>query len=206
MNAIIYIEGGGKGSNNTKIRCQRAFNKLLTKMGFGGRLPRLIACGGRGNVYERFLDDHRVPKANYVAMWIDAEELMTDIEQAWKHLAQVKTVPAWSLPENAEDEQVLFMTTSMETWIVTDRETLRRHYGQSLNENPLPAIPNIENRPRNEVFQALVTATKKCENRYEKGTHSSEILEKLDVAVLRRHLPSFVRVERILKTKLQSTQ
>ena len=213
MNAYIYIEGGTRGPNgegssskSVKIDCQQAFHSLLDKMGFTGRKPRLVSCGGRGRVYDLFCFQHRGRKASYVAMWIDAEEPLADIEQAWKHLSQVKTVPQWSRPEGANDDQVLFMTTCMETWIVTDRETLRRHYGQNLNVNPLPALPNIENRSRKEVFQALVTATNTCKNRYEKGPHSSEVLEKLDVAVLRKHLPSFVRVERILKTKLQSTQ
>ena len=210
MNAKIYIEGGANGSNDDgsssnlgNIECRKAFHSLLDKMGFKGRKPRLVPCGGRGNVYERFCLEHRIQNASYVAMWIDAEDSMEDIEQAWKHLAEVKTVPAWSRPDNADDDQVLFMTTCMETWIATDRETLKRHYGQKLNENPLPALPDIENRPRKDVYKALVTATKDCKNGYEKGTRSSEILEKLDVAVLRKHLPSFRRVERILKKKLK---
>ncbi len=37
---------------------------------------------------------------------------------------------------------------------------------------------------------------------YAKGKRSFEILEKLDPAVLKQHLPSFVRVDRILKEKL----
>ena len=213
MNAHIYIEGGTRGPNGegssskfVAIECQRAFHTLLDKMGFKARKPRLVSCGGRGRVYDLFCFHHRGQKASYVAMWIDDEEPLADIEQAWKHLSQVKTNPKWSRPDGANDDQVLFMTTSMETWIVTDRETLRRHYGQELNENPLPVPSNLENRSRKEVFQALVTATKTCKNRSEKGPHSSEVLEKLNVAVHRKHLPSFVRVERILNSKLQLTR
>ena len=210
MNAHIYIEGGTRGPSGSEssgkdvtIECRKAFHSLLEKMNFGGRKPRLVACGGRGKVYDQFCIQHRSRKASYVVMWIDAEEPMEDVDEAWKHLSEVKTVPAWSRPENAEDDQVLFMTTSMETWIVIDRETLRRHYGENLNENPLPAFPNIEKRPRKDMLKAIETATRKCKNEYEKGARSFEVLEKVDVDVLRTHLPSFARVERILKTKLQ---
>lgn len=210
MTAYVYIEGGTRGpsggessSKSLKIECQKAFHSLLGKLGFMGRMPRLVACGGRQKTYEMFCTEHKAQKATYVAMWIDAEEPMEDVEEAWKHLSEVETVPAWSRPENAEDDQVLFMTTSMETWIVADRETLRRHYRQNLNENPLPALFNIEKRPRKDMLKAIETATTNCTNGYKKGSRSFEVLEKVDVDVLRKHLPSFRRVERILKTKLQ---
>jgi hypothetical protein len=209
VSAYIYIEGGASGPRNDgssskylTIACQKAFHALLAKMGFQGRQPRLVPCGGRGKVYDRFCIEHASGKANYVAMWIDAEEPMADTEKSWDHLAGVTTVPKLNRPPGAEDEQVLFMTTCMETWVATDRETLRVHYGRELNENPLPGLPNIENRPRAAVFGALVTATKDCKNGYEKGKRSSEVLEKLEPSVLRQHLPSFSRVERILKEKL----
>ena len=171
-------------------------------MGFKGRMPRLKACGGRDSVYEDYCTAHNTALVGYVAMWIDSEEPMADIEKAWKHLAEVTTVGAWEKPDDAADDQVLFMTTCMETWIVADRAALREHYKRNLNENPLPHTNGLESRPRHEVQQALETATKNCNNAYAKGKRSFEILEKLDPAVLRQHLPSFERVVRILNTKL----
>ena len=165
-------------------------------------MPRLKPCGGRDSVYEDFCTAHEAGRVGYVAMWIDSEEPMEDIERAWKHLAEVTTVHAWERPNGAKDDQVLFMTTCMETWIVADRSALRDHYKQNLNENPLPHTNQIESRLRHEVQQALETATRNCSNGYAKGKRSFEILEKLDPAVLRQHLPSFVRVARILAVKL----
>lgn len=204
MSAIIYLEGGGSGPNsrNLDIACQKAFHKLLDGMGFTGRKPRLVACGGRKNVFDRFKTELRSPSANYIGMWIDSEDPMADIERAWDHLASVTTVPVWERPDNVTDDQVLFMTTCMETWIVTDRAALREHYKQKLNENPLPHTNGLEAKQRHAVQQALETATKDCKNGYAKGKRSFEILEKLDPAVLKQHLPGFVRVDRILKTKL----
>jgi len=209
VSAYIYLEGGASGPNSDgssskylTTRCQEAFHRLLDGMGFKGRKPRLVACGGRARVYDRFCTAHKAGGADYIAMWIDSEESMTDIEQAWKHLAEVTTVAVWERPEGAVDDQVLFMTTCMETWIVADRAALREHYKQALNENPLPHTDGLEAKQRHAVQLALETATKYCRNGYAKGKRSFEILEKLNPAVLRQHLPSFVRVNRILKEKL----
>ncbi len=200
---IIYVEGGASGphSKNLTIRCQQAFHSLLDSMGFKGRKPRLKACGGRGSVYEDFCVAHKAG-GGYVAMWIDSEEPMADLEKAWEHLAQVATVAAWNKPDGASDDQVLFMTTCMETWIVADRRALRDHYRRELNENPLPALAEIEARSRRSIQDALESATRNCRNAYAKGKRSFEILEKVKPDVLKRHLPSFARVVRILKDKL----
>jgi hypothetical protein len=79
---------------------------------------------------------------------------------------------------------------------------LRAHYQQRLNENPLPHPNGLEARERRNVQDGLERATKDCQNAYAKGKRSFEILEKLDPAVLEQHLPSFVRVVRILEGKL----
>ena len=204
VNAFLYLEGGATGANSKYLDtlCTRAFHKLLDRMDFTGRKPRLVACGGRNDVFNRFKIALRAGGDGYIAMWIDSEDPMADIEQAWKHLVEVTTVGIWEKPEGAMDDQVLFMTTCMETWIVTDRAALQEHYKQNLNENPLPHTNGLEGRQRHAVQQALETATKNCKNAYAKGKRSFEILEKLDPAVLRQHLPSFARVEKILSEKL----
>ncbi len=204
MSAFIYLEGGATGANSKylDIRCEEAFHKLLDRMGFKGRKPRLIACGGRQDVFDRFQTAHRNGGTNYIAMWIDSEDPMADIEAAWKHLGSVRTVAVWAKPKGATDDQVLFMTTCMETWIVADRAALREHYGHRLKENQLPPLAGLEGRNRHEVQEKLERATKHCQNAYAKGKRSFDVLAKLDPTVLAVHLPSFVRVDRILKTKL----
>lgn len=204
MSAYIYLEGGASGSNSKdlSIRCQQAFHKLLDRMGFKGRKPRLVACGGRGAVYERFCVEHAGHKAGYVAMWIDSEEPMRDIERPWQHLREVTTVARWETPEGAEDEQVLLMTACMETWIAADRETLRHHYGSCLNESALPPVHDLEGRSRADILERLERATRACRNTYAKGEGSFTVLAALDPAVLQEHLPSFARARRILGKKL----
>ena len=205
MSAFIYIEGGAKGpySKEVSIRCQKAFSKLLDKMGFEGRKPRLKACGGRQSVYDDFCIAHAADKADFVAMWIDSEDPVADITATWSHLQSVTTVPQWGKPLNAKDNQVLFMTTCMETWILADRATLRSHYGSKLNENSLLSVVNLENRPRHEVQNAITQATRHCKNAFEKGEKSYAVFEKLNPEALRA-LPSFVRVAKILNDELKS--
>jgi hypothetical protein len=204
VSEYIYIEGGarGAGSKYLNTKCQEEFHKLLDQMGFKGRKPRLVACGGRSAVYERFLIEHSQKMAEYVAMWIDSEEPMANPDAAWQHLRTVTTVPTWAQPEGADDNQVLFMTTCMETWIVADRDTLTGHYGNELQESALLPLVGLEGRGRHDVQNTLEHATRNCTNTYEKGKRSFEILGKLNPATLEAHLPSFVRIRRILNEKL----
>ncbi len=204
MSAYIYIEGGahGAGSKYLNTKCQEAFHKLFDRMGFIGRKPRLVACGSRSDVHDRFVTEHTNNQADYVAMGIDSEEPMADPDAAWKHLRAVTTVPPWTKPAGAEDDQVLFMTTCMETWIVADRDVLRAHYGSELQETALPPLDDLEKRRRHDVQDKLKHATRNCPNAYEKGARSFEILGKLTPATLETSLPSFGRVRRILNKKL----
>jgi hypothetical protein len=203
VSAFIYLEGGATGANSKylDISCERAFHKLLDRMGFTGRKPRLVACGGRGDVFNRFKTALRSRGSHYIAMWIDSEDPMTNTESAWDHLASVTTVVAWERPEGVTDDQVLFMTTCMETWIVADRETLRAHYGGKLFENRLPSLVGLEGKNRHLVQDALARATEICPSPYKKGEKSFTVFAKLEPAAL-INLPSFVRVQKILKKKL----
>ena len=198
MNAHLYIEGGE--SKEDQIRCREGFRKLIEKAGLSGRMPRLSACGGRRSVFDDFKTAHASRKVGaYIAMLVDSEDPVESLEKTWDHL---KSRDQWDKPAGAVDEQVLFMTTCMETWIVADQTALREHYGQKLQENALPPLDNLENRNRHDVHDKLVHASRNCSNAYTKGKRSFEVLAKLDPAVLKQHLPSFVRVDRILKEKL----
>jgi hypothetical protein len=198
VRAHLYIEGGE--SKEDQIRCREGFRKIFEKAGLSGRMPRLSACGGRQSAFDDFKSAHASRKeSDYIAMLVDSEDPLKDLEKTWDHL---NSRDRWDKPAGAEDEQVLFMTTCMETWIVADRTALREHYGRKLHENALPALHNLENRNRAEVHDKLVHASRECSNAYSKGKRSFEVLAKLDPAVLKQHLPSFVRVERILKERL----
>jgi hypothetical protein len=199
MTAKIYLEGGGD-SKDLHILCRQGFRQLMESAGFSGRMPRFVSCGGRDAVYDDFKTAHEQSNADYVAMLIDSEDPFDDQERTWDHLRRRDNREQ---PDGSDDRQVLFMATCMETWIVSDRDTLRQHYGHNLQESALPPLDNLEQRSRQEVQESLKRATRRCQNAYRKGKRSFEVLGKLDPATLETHLAAFRRTKRILNEKLQ---
>jgi len=195
VSSTIYLEGGGD-SRELQIRCRAGFRKLLERCGYSGRMPKLVACGGRGAAFDAF---KIARKGDFVALWIDSEDPVRDIEATWEHL---QARDRWERPNGATDEQVLLMITCMETWIVADRVTLTEHYGAELQKSALPALKNLEGRARDAMQNALTHATRSCSNAYKKGRRSFEVLGQLDPTTLIKYLPSFVRVRRILDASL----
>jgi len=198
VRAYIYIEGGGD-SKGLHVQCRQGFRQLLERCGFSGRMPRLVACGGREAAYDDFKTAHGSNKAEYVAMLIDSEEPVSYPEETWDHLMNRDR---WERPDGADDKQGLFMTTCTETWIVADHDTLRQHYGSSLQETALPSLSGLEQRDREDVQERLKRATRSCSNAYQKGKRSFEILGKLKPEALESQLVAFQRVKRILNEKL----
>ena len=199
VNARLYIEGGGDGKAG-KSRCREGFRKLLEKCDFGGRMPSLIACGSRDSAYHRFNSAQEHGSTNgYVALLIDSEEPLSNINDTWEHLMRRDR---WQRPRGVQDEQVLFMTTCMETWIVADYKALSAHFGQGFQASALPPHNDLEKRPRAEVLGKLKHATHDCLAPYEKGAKSFAVLGKLDPVTLDSYLPSFRRALRILNTEL----
>jgi hypothetical protein len=201
VSSVIYLEGGGD-SRDLQIRCREGFRKLLERCSYKGRMPRLVACGGREAAFDAFktaLASAR--QGDSVYLWIDGEDPVEDIVATWKHL---KARDKWDKPKGATDEQVLLMTTCMETLIVADRAALTAHYGSKLQESALPPLHNLEGRTRDAIQKALTDATRDCSNAYIKGKRSFEILGQLDPATLVKHLPSFARVRHILDGSLKA--
>ena len=51
MNLKVYVEGGGDG-RELHSKCRQGFRSFFCKAGLAGRMPRVIACGGRQKAYE----------------------------------------------------------------------------------------------------------------------------------------------------------
>lgn len=193
MTARIYIEGGGDTAF-LRADCRENFSRLLAKCGFTQRMPRLVACGTRNDTFKQFKKASTTPSAAFIAMLVDSEDPVADLNKTWEHLAHRD---GWPKPKYADDEQVFFMTTCMETWIVADPATLKTYFGHGLQPQKLPALNNLEFRQREDVQKALKQATRNCSNRYEKGRRSFEIIGKLNPDAI-EHLPSFARMKSIL--------
>jgi hypothetical protein len=198
--ARIFVEGGGE-SRELLIRCREGFKKLLENSGFATRLPRITACGSRNQAYDSFQTEHLAGKTSYVALLVDSEDAVIDPEKPWAHL---KSRDGWDCPEGATNDQVFLMTTCMETWIVADREGLKRFFEKHkpcLRISGLPNVDNLESKHRRTVQDALITATQDCANPYAKNKGSFEALANTAPAALRK-LPAFARMERLIGEKL----
>lgn len=163
-------------------------------------MPILHVSGSRNSAYDNFRNDHaNAAPADYVALLVDSEDPVADIDATWNHLRQRD---GWPRPPGAADEQVLLMTTCMETWIIADRAALSEHYGPNLQTTALPPTDHLESRRRDDIQRSLERATRSCPQPYAKGPHSYAILGRLNPNAMAPLLPSFRRVRRILDARL----
>ena len=196
----LYVEGGGD-SKSQHVNCREGFRKLLENAGFKGKMPRIVACGGRRTVYDKFITSVNSNESDYNPMMlIDSETRVTN-HNLWEFL---KESEGWDKPDNSDDSQVQLMAQCMETWCVVDRETLRSFFGQCLNEASLPPLNNLESRDKKEILQALENATCQCEKdrKYKKGKRSFKLLGELNTDVLMNELYYFKRLCETLEEKL----
>ena len=163
-------------------------------------MPTIRARGSRNQAYASFVNAiSHASDGEVVMLLVDSEDPIADINRTWQHLRQRD---GWQRPRNADDEDVLFMTTCMETWIVADRNALREHFGRNFQENALPPSDNLERRSRQDVLGSLERATRNCRASYAKGPKSFEILAKINPNAIAPNLPSFRRARTILAEKL----
>lgn len=197
--AKIFLEGGGDGKD-LRSRCREGFRRLLERCGFGGRMPSLVASGGRGSAFRDFLTAHRhAALGEFIAMLVDSEGPVADPALPWAHLLERD---GWSRPAGADDDQALLMITCMESWIAADRAALRAEFGGGLRESELPGPETLESRAPREVLGALDRATEACRHPYRKGERSFRALAAVDPDIVAAYLPSFRRCREVLGRRL----
>lgn len=202
----LYVEGGGSRPQQ-QAELREALRQVLIKAGFVGKMPRIFASGGRDQALQQFKIalSHR-SQADIAIMLIDSEDFLNFSDTSinapiWQHL-QMRD--AWEKPENAQNNQVALMVTSMETWIIADKVALKSFFGPRLKENALLPLENLESRNRKDVLSALEKATEDCgkDRQYRKGTKSFQLLATLNPATLQQHLPHFNRFIEVLEHHL----
>jgi hypothetical protein len=198
VNVKIYVEGGGD-SKEQHVRCREGFRKLIDKAGFRGRMPAIVAGGGRGSTYDSFKTAAATSdQATYPMLLVDSEDSLQDEDTApdtaaaWAHL---KSRDHWDCPAGVQNDQAQLMVTCMETWIMADREALRTVFGVSLRTNALLPQNDLETRTRQDVHNALEQATRDCgrDKAYRKGSRSFQVLAQLNPETLSQYLPYFRR-------------
>lgn len=204
MSAVkLYVEGGGD-SKELHARCREGFRKLLEGAGFKGRMPRIVAGGGRRAAFDMFRTAlTAVGGPDYSILLVDSEEPVTTAP--WEHL---QTRDGWVRPDGAADDQAHLMVTCMETWAMADHDALHTVFGDCLQTSALLPEASLEARPRIEVQEALELATRSCGPRraYRKGERSFEVLARLRPARLRQCLWWFRRLLQALDGHLPQRQ
>ena len=181
MNVRLYVEGGGN-SKTLKAACRRGFRKFIEEAGLAGSMPRIVACGNRQNAYESFKTGHEKGGSKAMLL-VDAEGPISAVGP-WQHL---KDRDSWSRPDNATDDQCHLMVQIMESWFLADADALNSFYGQGFRRQSLPANPNVEDVLKRDVLDGFSQATAGTgKGSYHKGSHSFEILAKLDPVKVRK--------------------
>ena len=204
MSVTVYVEGGGD-SAELKGQCRKGFQKLLANAGFGGRLPRVVASGARNRAFRNFERALR-DGDGYPILLVDSEDPVAEADRsdanpsgAWRHLSRRDD---WTRPSCAEDDQAQLMVTTMETWLIADRQTFIAYF-PAVNAGALPPDADLENRRKKEVSDTLRNATQSSsKGRYHKGNHSFDLLGRVQPEELKRRLPHFRRFVETLGARL----
>lgn len=169
----LYVEGGGD-SETLHSRCREGFSDFIGKAGFKGRMPRIVACGGRRAAYDRF--NIACKSGEKALLLIDSEDFVA-VDSPWEHLFN-RPGDRFAAPQNATDNHCHLIVVCMEAWFLSDRDALSKFFGQGFNVNALPKNSNIEVISKNDVYTGLQRATSQCKTKapYGKGEHSFIIL------------------------------
>ena len=176
----VYVEGGGD-SKDLRTRCRMGSSSFFENANLAGRMPRIIACGGRGSAFDKFRTALRSRRADeYIVLLVDSEDPVAKGSGTWEHLAGRD---GWDTPADAADEHAHLMVQCMEAWFLADKDCLAAYFGQGFNRNLLPAREEIEEVAKNDVHDGLRNATRRSrKGEYRKGSHPLDVLERIDPA------------------------
>ena len=179
----LYVEGGGD-NRELRVACRKGFRDFLDRAGFAGRMPKIIACGGRDSALDHF--SKALASGFNPMLLVDAEGPVT-AQGTWQH---VRDRDGWARPVGASDGQCHLMVQSMESWFLADVDALASYYGQGFQRQSLPQNPNIEAIPKDDVRVGLGQAARAtAKNGYKKGRDSFPILGGIDLGKVRTASP-----------------
>jgi len=190
----LYFEGGGDSRRSGQDLLRQGFNQLLERQKKAAAARRffwrVVACGGRQQTYDAFVNAVTKKTADIVALVVDAEDPV--IEPTPKgRVAHLEKRDGWEL-KSVDASCVHLMTQCMEAWIVADPDKLTEYYGKDFNRNALPKRIVLDEEPKKSLYNALEAATKETQKgRYAKVRHASELLKRVRPEVVAKRCLSF---------------
>jgi hypothetical protein len=173
----LYIEGGGEGPR-LDTRFREAWQRFFRRAGLAGRMPKVVRGGGRSQTLEMFRTALANPRRGEVPLLLlDSEGPVAQGCSVWAHL---RSLDDWAQPAGAGDDQAFLMVQIMETWLLADREALKRYFGAGFRADALKAWPRLESVAKDTVLKALERASAGCAMRYSKGRVSFDLLGQID--------------------------
>jgi hypothetical protein len=115
VNVKIYVEGGGDHNKVLDAACRRGFGKFFLKSGLEGRMPSVVACGGRNRAYNSFRTSHKqAGRDDFPVLLVDSEGPIAGVD-SWEHV-RLRTGDGWQRPVGASPDQLHLMVQAMEAW------------------------------------------------------------------------------------------
>jgi hypothetical protein len=193
----IYVEGGGDNPDTIK-RCKEGFAKYCGKLAPPNKRPRIVACGGRQQAFDRFNTaiQNSLP-GEICALLVDAEGQVT----AGTPIEHLRTRDNWNFPP-LRNHQVFLMVQAMEAWFLADREVLATFYDGGFVANSLPGSPvKIEAVPKNDLEPKLKHASKqsKTKGEYHKTKHGFDLLGNIDPSKVEKASPHAASFHKFLR-------
>jgi len=179
----VFVEGGGT-SKDLRTRCREGFAQFLERLNLVGGRPKIVACGTRADAFKRLRIALDGDATGSYLLLVDSESVVSAGVPVWKHVRE-REGDNWKRPVNAKDEHLHFMAVCMESWLVSDVESLGKFYGKNFRSNRLPQTAALESIDKDTIMSALRSATRDtAKGEYSKGKISFAALGAIDVSVV----------------------
>jgi hypothetical protein len=178
----IYIEGGGDSSHG-KARLRQGFSTFFGAVRDAARNKQVrwavILAGSRKSCFDDFCNACKDHPDAFNILLVDAES-----EVCTKPREHLCNRDRWTI--EAPDEACHLMVQTMEAWLVADRDTLGKYYGEGFLNSAIPNNTDVEKIDKAMLESALEAATRHTQKgSYREIEHGADLLALIDPKVVR---------------------